>query len=147
MITRLDHVAIAVPDLEAAIRRFAEDLGIPFIGQEDVPSAQTTTAFFALPGTRIELIHPMDGKGPVQRSLETRGGGLHHLCFETDDIEGDMVRLRERGYQLLSEHPQPGAHGSRVVFVHPRSTGGVLIELAEHPAADAHAPDPGDETR
>lgn len=136
MITRLDHIAIAVPDLEAAIRRFVDDLGLSLAGREDVLSAQTATAFLPIPGTRIELIHPLDGQGPVQKYLETRGGGLHHICFETDDIEGDMARLREKGYRLLSDTPQPGAHGSRVVFVHPRSTDGVLIELAQHAGPD-----------
>ena len=137
MITRLDHVAIAVPDLEAAIRRFTEDLGLSLAGTEDVLSAQTRTAFLPVPGTRIELIHPLDGQGPVASALEKRGPGLHHLCFETDDIEADMARLRERGYRLLSERPQPGAHGTRVVFVHPKGFDGVLIELAEHPKGAA----------
>ena len=134
MIRALDHIAIAVPDLERAIRRFADDLGLTFEGTEDVVAAQTRTAFFPVPGTRIELVHPLDGQGPIARYLEQRGGGLHHLCFRTDDIEADMQRLRERGYKLLSETPQPGAHGTRVVFVHPKSADGVLIELAEHPA-------------
>jgi methylmalonyl-CoA/ethylmalonyl-CoA epimerase len=139
MIRALDHIAIAVPDLDRAIRRFADDLGLTFEGAEDVASAQTRTAFFPVPGTRIELVHPLDGQGPIARYLEQRGGGLHHLCFRTDDIEADMQRLRERGYKLLSDTPQPGAHGTRVVFVHPKSADGVLIELAEHPAApEAH---------
>jgi methylmalonyl-CoA/ethylmalonyl-CoA epimerase len=134
VIRALDHIAIAVPDLERAIRRFADDLGLTFEGTEDVVAAQTRTAFFPVPGTRIELVHPLDGQGPIARYLDQRGGGLHHLCFRTDDIEADMQRLRERGYKLLSETPQPGAHGTRVVFVHPKSADGVLIELAEHPA-------------
>ena len=133
MITRLDHIAVAVPDLAEGIRRFAEDFGLKFDGQEDVVSAVTSTAFFPIEGTRIELIHPLNGEGPVKKYLEKRGGGLHHICFETDDIEADMVRLREKGYRLLSDAPQPGAHGTKVVFIHPKSTGGILIELAEHP--------------
>ena len=68
----------------------------------------------------------------MARYLERRGPGLHHICFQTDDIEADMARLAAKGYRLLSDEPQPGAHGTRVVFVHPKSTGGVLIELAEH---------------
>lgn len=135
MITRLDHIAIAVPNLEAAIRRFSEDLGLPLEGTEDVVSAATTTAFLPVAGTHLELIHPLDGQGPVQKYLETRGGGLHHLCFETDDIDGDMARLKARGYRFTTEAPTPGAHGTRVVFLHPKSTDGVLIELAQHPAA------------
>jgi methylmalonyl-CoA/ethylmalonyl-CoA epimerase len=133
MITGLDHVAIAVEQLDEAIRRFAEDLGLDFKGTEDVHGAQTTTAFFPISGTQIELIHPLDGGGPVASYLEKRGPGLHHLCFRTDDIEADMARLRDRGYRLLSDQPQPGAHGTKVVFIHPKSTGGVLIELAEYP--------------
>ena len=138
MITGLDHIAIAVPDLDRAIRRFAEDMGLELSGTEDVPSAQTTTAFFPIPGTRIELIHPLDGKGAVQRHLERRGPGLHHICFQTDDIEADMTRLKAKGYRFTTEAPTPGAHGTRVIFIHPKSTDGVLIELAEHPADGAH---------
>lgn len=139
MIIGLDHVAIAVPDLEAAIRRFADDLGLQLAGTEDVAPAQTRTAFFPVPGTSIELVHPLDGQGPIQGYLDKRGGGLHHLAFRSDDIEADMQRLRERGYTLLSDAPKPGAHGTRTVFVHPKSTGGVLIELVQHPAGDAGA--------
>lgn len=138
MITGLDHVAIAVTDLEAAIARFAEDFGIPMSGREDVPTEQTSTAFFPLSGTRIELIHPMDGQGPVASSLAKRGPGMHHLCFRTDDIHADMASLQAKGYRFLSEAPKPGAHGTQVVFIHPKSTGGVLIELAQHPEDGSH---------
>ena len=96
-------------------------------------TAQTSTAFLSVEGAKIELIHPLDGAGPVKKFLETRGGGLHHLCFESDDIEADMERLVAKGYRFLSDKPQPGAHGTRVAFIHPKSTDGVLIELAEHP--------------
>lgn len=141
MIRRLDHIAIAVPDLDAAIRRFAEDLGIPLAGREDVPTEQTATAFFPIEGTRIELVHPLDGQGPIAGFLEKRGPGLHHVCFESDDLEDDIARLRAKGYQFLSEGPKPGAHGSRVIFIHPRSCGGVLMELAQHPPGhDGAAP-------
>jgi len=139
MIVALDHVAIAVPDLQVAIRRFLEDLGLPFEGTEDVPAAKTTTAFFALPGAHIELIHPLNGQGPVQKFLDTRGGGLHHLCFRSDDLDADVARLRERGYRFLTDAPTPGAHGTRVIFLHPKDFDGVLIELAWHPEAPPHA--------
>ena len=134
MILSLDHIAIAVPDLQAAIQRFAEDLGLTLDGTEDVLDAQTTTAFFPVPETRIELIHPLDGQGPVVKFLERRGGGLHHLCFRTDDIDADMARLKAKGYRFLSDEPRPGAHGTRIAFIHPKSCDGVLIELAEHPS-------------
>ena len=142
MITALDHIAIAVPDFEKAIKRFMEDFGLTFEGTEDVEPAKTSTAFFPLPPTSIELIHPLRGEGPVAGYLEKRGGGLHHLCFRSDDIESDVARLREKGYEFLSDSPSPGAHGSQVIFIHPRSCDGVLIEInqpgEDHDAA-AHA--------
>lgn len=134
MILSLDHVAIAVPELDEAIRRFTEDLGLTLRGTEDVASARTSTAFLPIAGpTTIELVSPLQGTGPLVRQLETRGPGLHHLCFRTDDLDGDVARLRERGWRFTTEAPTGGAHGTRVIFVHPKSTGGVLIELAEHP--------------
>lgn len=139
MLIRLDHIAIAVPDLEAAIHRFCEDLGLPLAGREDVLSAQTRTAFLPVEGTRIELVYPLEGQGAIAGFLAKRpDGGLHHLCFETDDIKGDVERLRGKGYRFLTEEPFAGAHGSRVIFIHPKSCGGVLIELAQHSQA-AHA--------
>lgn len=136
MITALDHIAIAVPDLEAGIRRFMEDFGLKFDGTEDVVPAKTTTAFFSLPPTHIELIHPLNGEGPVAKYLEKRGGGIHHLCFRSDNLDEDVARLRAKGYEFLSEAPTPGAHNSRVIFIHPKSCDGVLIELNE-PAPDS----------
>lgn len=131
MITALDHIAIAVPDLEAAIRRFMDDFGLPMAGTEDVVAAKTTTAFFNLPETHIELIHPLNGEGPVAKYLEKRGGGLHHICFRSDDLEDDVARLKAKGYEFLSDGPTPGAHDSRVIFIHPKCCDGVLIELNE----------------
>ena len=136
MITALDHIAIAVPDLEGGIARFLEDFGLHHDGNEVVEAAQTTTAFFSVPETHIELVHPLDGTGPIATYLEKRGGGLHHLCFRTDDIDADVERLRAKGYQFTSDAPTPGAHGSRVIFIHPKSCDGVLIELSQ--PAEAH---------
>jgi len=120
MIVGLDHIAIAVPDFTEAIERFLIDFGLNYDGVEDVVPAKTKTAFFPIKGTKIELIHPLDGEGPVQKYLDKRGGGLHHICFETNDIEDDMSRLQEKGYRFLSAEPQPGAHGTRVAFMHPK---------------------------
>ena len=136
MIVALDHIAIAVPDLQAAIRRFMDDFGIPLEGTEDVEAAKTTTAFFPIDGTSIELVHPLNGAGPIAGFLDKRGGGIHHICFRSDDIEADMARLQAKGYRFLSETPQPGAHNSRVVFIHPKSCDGVLIEINQ--PAEAH---------
>ena len=136
MITRLDHIAIAVPDLDRALRRFAADFRLDLDGTEAVVAARTRTAFFPVPATRIELIHPLNGEGPVQKYLDKRGGGLHHLCFQTDNIEADMERLKGLGYVFLTDGPTPGAHGTQVAFIHPKTADGVLIELAQHPATD-----------
>lgn len=135
MITALDHIAIAVPDLERAIRRFAEDFGLKLQGTEEVEDASTTTAFFPLPPTSIELVHPLRGQGPIAKYLQKRPGGLHHLCFRSDDLDADVARLRARGYEFLAQQPSPGAHGSRTIFIHPRSCDGVLVELNQ-PAVD-----------
>ena len=129
MIVGLDHIAIAVPDLQKAITRFMEDFGLTFKGQEDVENAKTSTAFFPLDNTQIELVHPLNGEGPIQKYLEKKGGGMHHLCFRSDNIEEDIARLTAKGYQFLSDAPTIGAHNCKVIFIHPKSCDGVLIEL------------------
>ena len=134
MITGLEHIAVAVPDLHKAIKRFAEDFGLELKGQEDIQSELTSTAFFPLSNTSIELVHPLNGEGPIANYLEKRGGGLHHLCFRSDDIHSDIERLKAKGYQFLSDAPTPGAHGCQVIFIHPKSCDGVLVELSQPPA-------------
>ena len=135
MIVALDHIAIAVPDFEKAIKRFMDDFGLTFEGTEDVESAKTSTAFFPLPPTSIELVHPLRGEGPIAKFLEKKGGGIHHLCFRSDNIDEDVARLRAKGYEFLSDAPTPGAHNCKVIFIHPKSCDGVLIEINQ-PAED-----------
>jgi methylmalonyl-CoA/ethylmalonyl-CoA epimerase len=137
MIVALDHIAIAVPDLDKAIKRFMDDFGLKYEGKEDVPAAKTSTAFFPLPETSIELVHPLNGEGPIAGFLEKKGGGLHHLCFRSDDIEADVAHLKAKGYQFLSDAPTIGAHNCKVIFIHPKSCDGVLIELNQ-PQDDHH---------
>lgn len=129
MITGLDHIAIAVPDLEKSIKRFMEDFELNYEGKEDVAAAKTSTAFFPVPATSIELVHPLNGEGPIAGYLDKKGGGIHHLCFKSDDIEADVERLKAKGYQFLSDKPSLGAHNCKVIFIHPKSCDGVLIEL------------------
>ena len=133
MIVALDHIAIAVPDLEKSIDRFLNDFGLTYEGTQNVETAATSTAFFPLDGTSIELIHPLDGQGPLVKYLEKRGPGLHHICFRSDDLDSDIARLKDKGYQFLSDEPSAGAHDTRVIFIHPKSCDGVLIELNEYP--------------
>ena len=129
MITALDHIAIAVPDFKKAIKRFMEDFGMNIDDREDVVAAKTSTAFFPVADTSVELVHPLNGEGPIAAYLDKRGGGLHHICFRSDDIEADVERLSEKGYQFLTDTPTFGAHNARVIFIHPKSCDGVLIEL------------------
>ena len=116
MITALDHIAIAVPDLQGAIRRFMDDFGLKFEGSGPVAAAKTETAFFTLPPTSIELVHPLNGEGPIATYLEKRGGGIHHLCFRSDNILEDVARLKAKGYQFLADAPSPGAHGAQIQY-------------------------------
>lgn len=133
MITHLDHIAIAVPGLEDAIRRWSAELGLALDGTEDVPSQKTRTAFLQLPASasHVELVTPLGGEGPIADAIDKRGPGLHHLCFRSDDLDADVARLRALGWRFTTDAPTPGAHGARVIFVHPKSTGGVLVELSE----------------
>jgi methylmalonyl-CoA/ethylmalonyl-CoA epimerase len=129
MITGLDHIAIAVPHLEKAIERFVNDFGLTLSGQENVIAEKTSTAFFPISSTSIELVNPIDGAGPIAKYLNKRGGGIHHLCFRSDNLDEDVARLRLKGYQFLTDVPELGAHDCRVIFIHPKSCDGVLIEL------------------
>jgi len=133
MIVALDHIAIAVPDLQKAIDRFLGDFGLTFEGTENVEAAKTTTAFFPIDGTSIELVHPLDGQGPLVQHLEKRGPGIHHLCFRSNSLDEDVANLKDKGYLFLSDEPSIGAHNTRVIFIHPKSCDGVLIELNEYP--------------
>ncbi|MBI2838657.1 MAG: methylmalonyl-CoA epimerase [Acidobacteria bacterium] len=128
-ITKLDHIAIAVRSLENALLVYQDALGIECAGREHVPGEAVNVAFLPVGGTRIELLEPSDPGSVLARSIEGRGEGLHHVCFEVDDLHGALEELRARGCRVLDE--REGAGGTRVAFVHPKSTGGVLIELRQ----------------
>ena len=130
MITGLDHVAIAVSSIEEA-RTFYEKLGLEITAIEVVEHEGVRVAMIPCGGSRIELLEPLSGDSPVGRFLERRGPGVHHLCMRSDDIHEDDGKLREDGLSLLRERPGPGAEGATVQFVHPKSAGGVLLELSE----------------
>ena len=131
MIKRIHHIGIAVDQLADAAPRYETLLGTAAGGVEDVSAARTTVQFFPVGESRVELIAPMDDQSPVARHLRTRGPGIHHICLEVDDLEGEVARMREAGIHFVTEEIQSGAHGARIIFVHPRSTGGVLIELQQ----------------
>lgn len=131
----LDHVAIAVKDLEAAIPLWRDALGLELAEIEEVPEQQVRTAIFGHGLGRIELICPTVKDSGVARFLEKRGEGLHHICVEVENIEDAMAALKERGAPLIDQTPKPGAGGAKVAFIHPKGTGGVLLELRQGPAA------------
>lgn len=128
MIKRLHHIGIAVKTLDAGAETWTR-IGLEEEGREDVVPAATKVSMFPIGETRIELLEPMGEDTPVAKFLSKRGPGIHHLCFEVDDIEAESARLQAAGMRLLYEAPRPGAHGSLVQFLHPKDTGGVLIEI------------------
>lgn len=131
----LHHVGIAVRSL-AERREVYEALGLAVEGEETVTAQKVRVAFLPVEGSRIELLEPTGPDSPIAGFIEKRGEGLHHLCFQVDDILAAMDTFRGQGFTLLTSEPQAGAHGARVCFVHPKSTGGVLIELWE--GAEGH---------
>jgi methylmalonyl-CoA/ethylmalonyl-CoA epimerase len=127
----LDHIGIAVSSLQEG-RRFYEALGYVEMDVEEVPTEKVRVGFFELGNrSRIELLEPTDELSPIAKFLAKRGPGIHHICLRVKDIRAVMRRLQEHHMQLLSEEPKPGAHGCLVAFIHPKSTGGVLIELSQ----------------
>lgn len=130
MIRRVDHLGIAVRSIAEA-RGFYEALGLTLEAIEEVPQEQVRVAMIRCGETRLELLEPTGPESPIARFLEQRGPGIHHLCLASDDLDADDARLREQGVRRLREVPTPGAGGARVQFVHPKSAGGVLVELAQ----------------
>jgi methylmalonyl-CoA/ethylmalonyl-CoA epimerase len=137
VIRGVDHLGIAVRSL-AEGRVFYEALGLRVERIEEVPGDGVRVAMIPCGGLHIELLEPTSPDSPVAQFLERRGPGLHHLCLASDDLAADDARLRAAGYQVLRERPTRGAGGCWIQFVHPKSAGGVLIELSQ-PAADAAA--------
>lgn len=137
MLGPLNHVGVAVPDIDKAIAMYREKFGVTDISEpKDLPPQGVTYAFVNLPSGQVELIQPYGDKSPVTKFLEKNPkGGQHHICFEVEDIHEASVTMAERGMRVLNE-PRIGAHGTLVVFLHPSDVGGVLIELMESPKED-----------
>jgi methylmalonyl-CoA/ethylmalonyl-CoA epimerase len=130
MIERIDHIGIAVHSIEEA-SAFYKSLGLRLEAVEDVPEEGVRVAMIRCGESRIELLEATSEDSPIARFLERRGAGVHHICFATDDIQADQGSLENQGHRLLRPEPTPGAGGCWVQFVHPKSTGGVLVELSE----------------
>ncbi|MDP8256053.1 MAG: methylmalonyl-CoA epimerase [Candidatus Alcyoniella australis] len=134
MIKRISHLGIATPSIEAARKLYEDLLGLKVEHSEDIAAQKVRTAFLPVGEVNIELLEPLSSEGAIAKYLEKNGrGGMHHICFEVDDIDAELERLKQAGVPLIDEQARAGAHGARVAFLHPKGTHGVLIELAQHP--------------
>lgn len=127
-IKKINHVAIAVSEVEPALTFWRDALGLAVDHIEDVPSQKATVVFIPIGESEVELVRPTSEDTGVAKFLAERGGGMHHLCFEVDDIQGMLTQLKEKGVRLINETPLE-LPGRKMAFVHPKSTGGVLVEL------------------
>jgi methylmalonyl-CoA/ethylmalonyl-CoA epimerase len=131
MLNRIDHIGIAVRDLDAAVQVYERRLGLRVADRERVESEGIEIAMIPIGETRIELISPISRESKVEKFLQERGEAVHHVAYATDDVGGALHRAAVAGAQLLDGEPRPGAGGSRVAFIHPRSVCGVLTEFVE----------------
>jgi methylmalonyl-CoA/ethylmalonyl-CoA epimerase len=128
-INRIEHIGIAVANLEKAIRYYEDVLGLSCYAIEDVPEQKVRTAFFMVGETKIELLESTDPEGPIGKFLENKGEGIHHLAFAVDHVDGALAEAESKGVRLIDKSPRNGAEGLRIGFMHPKSTGGVLTEF------------------
>ena len=132
MPNRIDHLGIAVRDLAASEALFEALLGSPSQGRELVESEGVEVSFFQVGESRFELLGATGPESPIQKALDKRGEGIHHVALAVDDIEAEVARLKAAGFQFVGDAPRPGAGGHRVAFVHPKSANGILVELSGH---------------
>jgi methylmalonyl-CoA/ethylmalonyl-CoA epimerase len=127
----IDHIGIAIADLDAALGFYRDALGLEIEAPEDVPSQRVRAHFIPAGGAALELLEATAEDSPIAKYIARRGPGLHHITLRVDDIHRALDRLKARGVRLIDESPRPGAHGSLVAFIHPSSAHGVLVELKE----------------
>lgn len=127
----LEHIGIAVKDLEASEQLFSKLLGIAPYKREVVESEGVTTSFFKVGNVKIELLGATNAESPIARFIEKRGEGIHHLAFEVDDLDAELDSKEAAGFQLINKTPKNGADNKRIAFLHPSTTGGVLTEMCQ----------------
>ena len=127
----LDHIGIAIGDLDTALRFYRDGLGLEVLPPEDVPSQKVRVHFLPLGESSLELLEATSEESPVGRFVQKRGPGIHHITLRVDDIRAALSHLQARGIRLIDDEPRAGAGGALVAFVHPSSTGGVLVELTQ----------------
>ena len=130
--THIEHIGIAVKDLEAAIKYYTEVFGLECYAVEEVKEQKVKTAFFMVGQTKIELLESTDAEGPIGKFIEKKGEGIHHLAFAVKGLEDALAETEAKGIQLIDKTPRKGAEGLDIAFLHPKSTYGVLTELCEN---------------
>ena len=135
MLHKINHIGIAVQSLEATIPFYRDALSMPFKGIEEVAEQKVRVAMLQVGESLIELLEPTSSESPIARFLEKNGPGIHHIAYEVADIEAAIAQMLASGARMIDEQPRIGAHATRIAFVHPKSSGGVLTELCqcEHP--------------
>ena len=131
MYKKINHIGVAVKDLDKAIELYRDQLGLEFKGIDVVESQKVKVAFFKIGETNIELVAPTSEDSPIAKYLEKNREGIHHICFEVEDINKTLNELKSRGVKLINEEPRKGAHGTLIAFIHPKSTNGVLTEICQ----------------
>ena len=131
MLKKIEHIGIAVKDLNTSNDLFKKLLGVPHYKTEQVPSEGVTTSFFDVGTHKIELLEATDANSPIAKFIAKKGEGVHHIAFEVEDIEVELARLKAEGFELIHETAKEGADNKRIAFLHPKSTNGVLIELCQ----------------
>ena len=129
----IEHIGIAVKNLNEAIKFYEEVFGLKCYAVEEVEDQKVKTAFFQIGQTKIELLESTDPEGPIGKFIEKRGEGIHHIAFATDKLESSLKELKDNGVKLIDEKPRAGAEGLNIAFIHPKATFGVLTELCDHP--------------
>ena len=130
-ILKIDHLGIAVNSIETGKNFWTDVLGIPCEGEETVTEQKVTTAFFPVSESEVELLEPTAEDSPVAKYINKKGEGIHHVAFRVDDLASALAELKSKGIRLIDEVPRIGAGGAKIAFLHPKATGGVLVELCE----------------
>ena len=131
MLTKINHIGIAIQSLADAIPFYRDNLGMAFMGTEEVAEQKVTVAFFQIGESKIELLEPTADDSPVAKFIEKNGAGIHHIAYEVEDIEAAIARLTADGARMIDTVPRNGAHGARIAFIHPKTSQGVLTELCQ----------------
>lgn len=132
MITNIEHIGIAVKDLDQSIKFYEDFLGTKCYAVEEVADQKVKTAFFKVGETKIELLEGTYSESPITKFIEKRGEGIHHIAFAVDDMKAKLTELKEKNIQLIDSEPRLGAEGLQIAFIHPKATNGVLTEICSH---------------